>query len=90
MEASIWYFWFYVPLAFLMGSIPISLFWGLGLLGMTTMWPAASVKINDGSITAIGKSLLTTYSLVFELISLVLLMAIIGALVLARPGRDKS
>ena len=35
-------------------------------------------------------SLLTTYSLPFELISLVLLVAILGALTLARGGRRKS
>ena len=75
------------PLSFGVGAL---LAWGLGLLGLTTMWPAAAVQTNDGSVTAIGKSLLTTYSMVFELISVVLLMAIIGALVLARAGRDKS
>jgi NADH-quinone oxidoreductase subunit J len=41
-------------------------------------------------MVGIGKSLLTTYSLVFELISIVLLIAIIGSLVLARAGREKS
>jgi NADH-quinone oxidoreductase subunit J len=60
------------------------------LLGANTMWPAAAVKINDGSVKAIGQSLLTTYSLVFELISVVLLLAILGSLVLARAGRDKA
>ncbi len=64
------------------------LFWGLAQLAMTTMWPAAAVRVNDGSVVEIGKSLLTTYSMVFELISVVLLMAIIGALVLARKGRE--
>jgi NADH-quinone oxidoreductase subunit J len=37
---------------------------------------------------AMGKALLTSHSMVFELISLVLLIAIIGALVLARRGRN--
>lgn len=64
--------------------------WGMILLGMNTMWPAGAAKINDGSVKAIGHSLLTTYSMVFELISVVLLLAIIGSLVLARAGRDKS
>ncbi|MBU0481498.1 MAG: NADH-quinone oxidoreductase subunit J [Proteobacteria bacterium] len=64
------------------------LFWGLAILGTTTMWPAAAVKVNEGSIPEIGKSLLTTYSMVFELVSVVLLLAIIGALVLARKGRE--
>src|SRR3974377_1675557 len=39
---------------------------------------------------AIGKSLLTTYSLAFELISLALLVAIIGALAIARTGRTSA
>ena len=45
-------------------------------------------KINDGSIKTIGIQLLTEYSMVFELISIVLLIAILGALVIARSGRD--
>jgi uncharacterized protein (TIRG00374 family) len=32
IHASLWYYWLYVPLAFLIGSIPVSIFWGLGLL----------------------------------------------------------
>ncbi|MBU0674072.1 MAG: NADH-quinone oxidoreductase subunit J [Proteobacteria bacterium] len=64
--------------------------WGLAALGTTTMWPAAAVKVNDGSVKAVGHALLTTYSFVFELISVVLLLAIIGALALARSGRDKA
>jgi NADH:ubiquinone oxidoreductase subunit 6 (subunit J) len=41
-------------------------------------------------VKAIGVSLLTTYSMAFELISLVLLVAIMGALVVARSGRTKA
>ena len=32
INTGIWYYWLYVPLAFLIGSIPVSVFWGLGLL----------------------------------------------------------
>jgi len=32
MEARVWHYLLYVPLAFLIGSIPVSVFWGLGLL----------------------------------------------------------
>ena len=42
-----------------------------------------------GSVEEIGVSLLTTYSLAFEAISLVLLVAILGALVIARYGRTR-
>lgn len=46
-------------------------------------------KINMGTVKNIGVELLTTYSMVFELVSIVLLIAIIGALVIARQGRSK-
>ncbi len=58
-------------------------------LGVTGVWPAPPVSPGDASVKAIGVSLLTTYSLAFELISLVLLVAILGALVIARTGRTK-
>jgi len=32
IDAPIWYYWLYVPLAFLVASIPVSAFWGVGLL----------------------------------------------------------
>ena len=38
----------------------------------------------------IGVSLLTTYSMAFEVISLVLLVAILGALAIARTGRHQA
>jgi NADH-quinone oxidoreductase subunit J len=61
---------------------------GLGWLGTHGNW--ARPESVDGSIQAIGRSLLTTYSLAFELISLALLVAILGALAIARTGRTKS
>lgn len=65
-------------------------FVGLRKVTITSHWPAAAKPINHGSLIEVGSSLMTTYSLVFELISVVLLVAIIGALVLAHPGRDKK
>jgi len=72
------------PLALITAGL---LFGGLALLGSRTQWPNAA-KINDGSVKTIGIQLLTNYSMVFELISIVLLIAIIGALVIARRGRS--
>jgi len=66
------------------------IFGGVARLSLTARWPAAPAAPADGSIEAIGVSLLTTYSLPFELISLVLLVAILGALVIARAGRGKG
>jgi NADH:ubiquinone oxidoreductase subunit 6 (subunit J) len=71
-------------LAFL---ICAAILWGLWHLGAQQDWTAPVSRISDGSINAIGKALLTTYSLAFELISLALLVAIIGALAIARTGR---
>lgn len=72
---------------FMVGGL---VFFGVAATGSTTKWGAASSKVNNGSLTEVGKALLTTYSMVFELISVVLLVAIIGALVLAHSGRDKE
>ena len=60
----------------------------LGYAVVNTEWMKPAAKINDGSVKTIGINLLTTYSMVFELVSIVLLIAIIGALALARMGRD--
>lgn len=48
------------------------------------------LRVNDGSIRALGIALLTTYSAAFELISLALLVAILGALAIARTGRTRA
>ena len=58
------------------------LFFGLWLTLRRTTWPEAGVE-GDYSIRAIGRALLTTNILPFEAVSLVLLVAIIGALLLS-------
>lgn len=74
----------------------VALFAGLvlGSAVLGTPWvpstasaPALAAGITNGSITHVGYRLLTDYALVFELISLVLLVAIVGSVVLARQGR---
>ena len=67
-----------------------AIFWGLYRLGAGLDWTLPLPRITDGSVKAIGISLLTTYSLAFELISLALMVAILGALAIARTGRTKS
>ena len=76
------------PLAGPIGfSTAALLFAGLSVLGAKTQWQAFPRQAT-GDMKAMGMALLTTHTLVFELISIVLLMAIIGALVLARRGRS--
>jgi NADH:ubiquinone oxidoreductase subunit 6 (subunit J) len=64
--------------------------YALAYLAVNGKWMAPAAKINDGSMKTIGFSLLTQYSMVFELVSVVLLVAIIGSLALAQSGRSKK
>ena len=59
-----------------------ALFGGIWMLLNKTTWPSANTA-GDYSMAAIGRSLLTTYALPFEAVSVVLLVAIIGALVIS-------
>ena len=70
--------------------ISAALFWGIWQLSAHQGYRAPETRLTDGSINAIGQSLLTTYSMAFELISVALLVAIIGALAIARTGRTKA
>jgi NADH:ubiquinone oxidoreductase subunit 6 (subunit J) len=70
--------------------IAAAIFGGLVYLGTQAPWRAAANLVSDGSVAAIGRALLTTYSMAFELISLALLVAILGALAIARSGRAKA
>src|SRR5215831_11038223 len=67
-----------------------AIFWGVYQLSAQADWAQPVRRLTDGSVQAIGSALLTTYSLAFELISLALLVAILGALAIARMGRTKT
>jgi NADH-quinone oxidoreductase subunit J len=54
-----------------------------------TKFAPAAQKVGDMSIRFIGENLLFKYCLAFELISVILLTAIIGAIILARGGREE-
>src|SRR5262249_13817292 len=64
-----------------------AIFCGLVWLGLHSRWTSPSNLLSEGSIAEIGRALLTTYSMAFEVISLALLVAILGALAIARSGR---
>jgi len=72
-------------------SVMLSLLVLAGFISMITKTPlkAAALRSNDWSVTTIGNLLLTRYALVFELISLVLVVAIMGAIVIAGQGRKQ-
>jgi NADH-quinone oxidoreductase subunit J len=62
----------------------------LALLTKKTKWVPAAQRSTDWSVTTIGHYLLTNYALIFELVSLLLLVAMLGAIVIARGGRGSS
>jgi NADH-quinone oxidoreductase subunit J len=59
----------------------------LWLLVRKTKWTPALERSTDWSVTTLGHYLLNQYVLIFELISLLLLVAMLGAIVIARGGR---
>ncbi len=67
----------------------LAMFVALAWVGTRGNWARPDQLANDSSVQAIGHSLLTTYSMAFELISLALLVAIVGAVAIARTGRAK-
>ncbi|MDP3182449.1 MAG: NADH-quinone oxidoreductase subunit J [Desulfobaccales bacterium] len=62
----------------------------LCLLIRKTQWTPAVERSTDWSITTLGHYLLTNYALIFEVISLLLLVAMLGSIVIARGGRGSS
>jgi NADH:ubiquinone oxidoreductase subunit 6 (subunit J) len=53
-----------------------------------TNWPPAPAVQRDFSLDAVGRLLLTQYGLAFELISVLLLIAIIGAIIVVTVKED--
>ncbi len=57
----------------------------LGLAALDTDWPVAARGGFDETASAIGEALLDKYVLPFEMASVLLLVAMVGAIVLVRP-----
>lgn len=72
------------PNRFRAALVAIAFFSVTGHILVRTPWPAAPLE-GDYSIARIGGLLLTRYLLPFEAISLVILVAIIGALLISKP-----
>ena len=67
------------------GAVCLGIFALLGTMVLATPWTISTVTpIGDGAVVVIGKHFFTDYLLPFELASVLLLMALVGAIVLAR------
>ncbi len=71
----------------LAGLVAVLVFAGLSYLALTADWPVTAGGVGEGSVEQIGIALLTHQSFAFISIALVLLVAIMGALAIARKGR---
>jgi NADH-quinone oxidoreductase subunit J len=80
----------HVPKVALAGGVSGLVFVALIGVGAKSKWMVAAAQSNDWSVEALGHMMLTKYNLVFEVISLVLLVAIIGAIVTAGFTRRLS
>lgn len=74
----------WLPCALLVSAV---VGWALANLAVKAPWAEPAARTSDGSLKAIGMALLTTHSLAFEVVSVVLLVAIVGALAIAHGGR---
>jgi NADH:ubiquinone oxidoreductase subunit 6 (subunit J) len=52
-------------------------------------WVPASTRTGDFSVSFLGENLLNQFCLAFELISVILLTAVLGALIIANIGREE-
>ncbi len=69
-----------VCVAFLIGT------WAL--IQLTRVWQIAETPLPDQNVFTIGKLLMTDYMLPFEVVSVLMLAALIGAIVLAREEQS--
>lgn len=66
-------------------AIGVGLFTGIvGAVILNTEWRIVDSELPAGTLTAIGNSLITEYVVVFELLGILLLVALIGAASMAR------
>lgn len=75
------------------GGVGIVLFGGLLAAQLTSDWPdhvLEPARDGAGGIRVIGRELLTSWLVPFELVSVLLLAVMIGAAYLARPSRAAS
>jgi len=69
-------------------AVVMGLFFGLVVALLTTSWPENGGEVASYSVATIGRSLLTTYLVPFEVVSVLLLAVMIGAAYLVRRERE--
>jgi len=78
-----------LPKVGLAAGVGLAVFVMLAAIIGGTSWQEAPTRSIDWSVTTLGQYLLTRYDLVFEVISLVLLVAILGAIIISGYARRR-
>jgi len=69
----------------------VSMFFVMSLIAvMKTAWPAANRVLPENNTLELGRQLLSTYVIPFEVVSIVLLVALIGAIIISRRDRQEE
>ncbi len=64
--------------------VAFALFAGMTIIAIAGNWPVGSTPITTDLVPTLGKLLVTSYVLPFEVVSVLLLGALVGALLIAR------
>jgi NADH-quinone oxidoreductase subunit J len=66
------------------GLVALLLFAVLGFVLLRVNWPVVEAEISRESISILGQELMNTYALPFEVASVLLLVALVGSIIIAR------
>lgn len=66
------------------GLVALLLFAVLGFVLLRVNWPVAEAVVPGESISILGQELMSTYALPFEVASVLLLVALVGSIIIAR------
>jgi NADH-quinone oxidoreductase subunit J len=66
------------------GLVALLLFAVLGFVLLRVNWPAVEATVPRESISILGQELMSTYALPFEVASVLLLVALVGSIIIAR------
>jgi NADH-quinone oxidoreductase subunit J len=66
------------------GLVALLLFVVLGFVLLRVNWPVVEAAVSRESISILGQELMSTYALPFEVASVLLLVALVGSIIIAR------
>jgi NADH-quinone oxidoreductase subunit J len=66
------------------GLVALLLFVVLGFVLLRVNWPVVEATVPQESISILGQKLMSTYALPFEVASVLLLVALVGSIIIAR------